>query len=408
MPRLHRRTPIALMLLASVVAGCGPDSASSGGDGDGDGDGDRSGDGDGDGNGDGDGDGDGNGNGDGDGDGNGNGDGDGDGDGDPSPSGDTLSDRYPGDVGLADDPAVLFFDDFEAGWGRWDAPGADTQYLSLLTDGASAHAGSGYLQSSVTRADLDATEYISSQSHINFADPVDVVYLRYYARFVGTAPTPHHWVRMTAGVPGFNGSGRANMVPAGDEGFWFDFDANTDDVFNFYVYWHRMRSGRCNDGSTASGCEGDQGSTYHYGNVFRPPAQAPFPRDAWFCIEMSARANAVGGSDGALAFWVDDQSVGDYRQGHPDGTWLRDSFHTGGCEFSACTAPQPFEGFDFRSSADVQFKGFVLDAYYERGSSANRRATLEDRGIVVSDAQTVLYDDVVIATERVGCRRTDP
>src|SRR5688572_31257629 len=32
---------------------------------------------------------------------------------------DSLSARYPGDVGLAQDPSVLFFDDCEAGWGRW-------------------------------------------------------------------------------------------------------------------------------------------------------------------------------------------------------------------------------------------------------------------------------------------------
>ena len=87
------------------------------------------------------------------------------------------------------------------------------------------------------------------------------------------------------------------------------------------------------------------------------------------------------------------------------GTWLRDSFHTGGCEFSACTEPVPFEGFDFRSDQDVLFKTFVLDAYYERGSSAAKRDELEARGIVVDDAQTILYDDVVIATERIGCRR---
>jgi hypothetical protein len=307
-------------------------------------------------------------------------------------------------VGLGDDPAVIFFDDFETGWGRWDAPDADTEYLKMQSDAATAYAGSGYLQSSVTSAHLEAQEYISSQSHFNFPSSVERVFFRYYAQFVGTAPTPHHWVRMTAGTPEFNGSGRANRVPPGDEGFWFDFDANTDDVFNFYVYWYNMRSGRCNDGSVVPGCEGDQGNTYHYGNVFRPPEQTPFPRDEWFCVEMMASANTVGQMDGALAFWIDDRPVGDYQQGAPDGTWLRDSFHEGGCDFSACTDPEPFEGFDFRSSDAVAFKGFVLDAYYERASSADRRAILEAAGIVVSDAQTVFYDNVVVATERIGCR----
>jgi hypothetical protein len=319
--------------------------------------------------------------------------------------GGSLSARYPGDVGLAQDPSVLFFDDCEAGWGRWSGPESDTATLNMQTDPELAHSGSGFLQSTVTSADLEASEYISSQSHIDFPERVPDVFLRFHARFVGTAPTPHHWVRMTAGIPSFEGSGLANTVPAGDEGFWFDLDASTDDVFNFYVYWHEMRSGRCNNGTAEPGCEGDQGTTYHYGNVLRPPEQTPFPRDQWFCIEMHARASTVGQSDGELAFWIEDQLVGDYRPGTPVGTWLRDSFHTGGCNFSACTEPVPFEGFDFRSSEDVLFKTFVLDAYYERGSSADKRDELEARGIVVDDAQTILYDDVVIATERIGCRR---
>ena len=53
----------------------------------------------------------------------------------------------------------------------------------------------------------------------------------------------------------------------------------------------------------------------------------------------------------------------------------------------------------------MRFKSFMLDAYYERDSDARRRAEMEERGLTVSDARTILYDDVVIATERIGCRR---
>jgi len=314
-----------------------------------------------------------------------------------------LSAQYPGDQGLADDPAVLFFDDFEAGWGRWDAPQADTPYLEWREDDAMAFAGAGMLRSSVTSADLDETMYISSQASIAFPERVDAVYVRFFAQFVGTAPTPHHWVRLTAGTPAFQGSGLANTVPPGDEGFWFDVDASTDDLLNFYVYWHAMRSGRCNDGSATPGCEGDQGTTYYYGNFFRPLHQDALPRDAWFCIEYYAKANTVGERDGVLALWVDDTLLGEYGPGRPSGTWLRSSFHEGGCSFSACTEPAPFEGFDFRTDDDVRFKAFVLDAYYERDSSANRREELEMMGIVPTDAQTILYDNVVIATQRIGC-----
>lgn len=320
-----------------------------------------------------------------------------------SAGGPTLAEEYPGDANIADDPAVLFHDDFENGWGKWDFPTEDTQYLHLEQDAALAHGGTGYLRSTVTTADLQEDEYISSSTRWDFSERVDTVFIRYLARFRGISVPPHHWVRVAAGIPSFSQSGLANTVPSGDEGFWFDFDVSTDDVFNFYVYWHAMRSGQCNDGSATPDCEGDQGSTYYYGNVFRPTGQTPFSRDEWICLEMQARANAVDSSDGALAFWVNDELVGEYGPGYPDGTWLRATFHEGGCDFSACTDPAPFEGFDFRTDPDVLFKSVFLDAYYERNSTAEKRATLEDRGLTVLDEQTIYYDDVVIATERIGC-----
>ncbi len=323
----------------------------------------------------------------------------GDDSGDPS----TLAERYPGDDGIASDPAVLFHDDFESGWGRWDAPNDDTQYLTILS-GDTANAGDGYLQSRVTTADLEADMYISASPRVGF-ERVDEVWWRFYAQFPEVAPNPHHWIRVAAGNESWNRSGLANTVPGGDEGFWFDLDANNDDQLNFYVYWHEMRSGRCNDGSATPGCEGDQGTTYYFGNVFRPPGQAGIPKAEWTCIELRAKANTVGEMDGELSFWVNDEPIGDYRPGNPNGTWLRATFHTDGCEFSACTDPEPFEGFNFRTDDAVGFKAIYLDAYYERDSSARKRMVLEERGLTVSDAQTIYYDDVVVATERIGCRR---
>lgn len=317
----------------------------------------------------------------------------------------TLSDRYPGDVGIDADPSVLFHDDFESGWGRWDGPTADTAHLTIQTDAGTARAGSKYLRSTVTTADLAADQYISSSTRVTFTRRVDEIYWRFYARFPNIAPNPHHWVRMAAGNDTYDSSGLANTVPPGDQGFWFDFDADNDDLFDFYVYWYKMRSGRCNDGTATPGCAGDQGTTYYYGNVFSPPGQSAFPRDQWFCVEIHAKANTVGSSDGELSFFVNDAKIGDYGPGYPDGTWLRAEFHVGGCSFSACTPPAPFEGFDFRSASDVGFKSIFLDAYYERDTSAQKRAVLEGRGLTVSDEQTIYYDDVVAATTRIGCAR---
>src|SRR5690606_35419522 len=174
-------------------------------------------------------------------------------------SDESLSSLYPGDVGIDADPAVIFADDFEGGWGKWNAPVSDTEHL-FIENGAESHSGSGYLRSTVTFAQLEEDEYISSSTRIDFSRRTEAIYIRFYAQFKGISVTPHHWVRVAAGNEDFQSSGLANTVPAGDAGFWFDFDVSTEDVFNFYVYWYKMRSGRCNDGTAVPGCEGDQGS----------------------------------------------------------------------------------------------------------------------------------------------------
>jgi hypothetical protein len=305
--------------------------------------------------------------------------------------GQTLSEQYPGDAGIDADPAVLFHSGFENDFAGWTGHWGDT---TIVSDPTLAHAGSKLMRARVTRAQLDAEEYVAAAADFVFPVRVDQVYWRFYARFVGATATPHHWVRVAAGTASFNGDGLANTVPAGDRGFWFDVDASrTTSFFNFYVYWHQMRSGRCNNGTAVPGCAGDQGSTYYYGNNFTPAGQTAFARDAWICLEIMAKANTVGSFDGALALWKDGALVGAYETGTPRGRWLRDNFYSWGQYF---IDEQAFEGFNFRSSADVKLKKVVLDAYYERGSLPSG----------APEAQVILYDDVVVATERIGCRTT--
>lgn len=332
--------------------------------------------------------------------------------GDSETSSKTLSETYPRDVGMAADERVLFFDDFEQGWGRWDFPNRDTEHLFIENEPGSAD--NDVLRSTVTRQQLllDQTPpspeppgdgNISASTRATFDRRVDTLYWRFRVRFAGIAPNPHHWARVSAGTNDFGSSGRANLVPSGDEGFWFNFDATNDNDFEFYAYWYNMRSGNCNNGTTTPGCAGDQGHSNYYGNSFRPKPPTTFPRDQWFCVEMMGKANSVGAADGELAFWIDDQLVEHYRPGAPSGTWLRETFHSGGCSFSACTPPAPFEGFDFRSTADVRFKRIYLDAYNQLDTFDRKIGALESKGLTVSREQTIYYDDVVAATERIGC-----
>ena len=302
-----------------------------------------------------------------------------------------ISAHYPRDVGIAADPRVLFASDFENGLAGWTRYTNDTDHITVLTDATLAHAGTHFLRAQVTRTQLAANANISANAQYDFATRVPEVYWRFHTRFVGQTASPHHWVRVAAGMPSYQSDGLANTVPPGNQGFWFDLDASQGKTFAFYAYWYKMRSGRCNDGSATPGCAGDQGSTYYYGNNFNPAGQTAFAPDSWFCLEIRAKANTVGQSDGELTLWKDDALVGEYKPGTPRGRWLRDNFYSWGQYY---IDEQAFEGFDFSSDANVLLKRVTLDAYYQ----------VDTLPASAPEAQVIVYDDVVIATSRIGCR----
>jgi hypothetical protein len=302
-----------------------------------------------------------------------------------------LSKQYPRDVGIAADPRVLFASDFENGMTGWTRYTNNTDQIAVLTDATRAHAGSKYMRAQVTRTQLAASANISANAQLDFATRVPEVYWRFHTRFVGQTASPHHWVRVAGGTPSYQSDGLANTVPPGNQGFWFDLDAGETKMFAFYVYWYKMRSGRCNDGSATPGCAGDQGTTYYYGNNFNPAGQTAFAPDSWFCLEIRAKANTVGRSDGEVTLWKDDALVGEYKPGTPRGRWLRDNFYSWGQYF---VDEQGFDGFDFRSDADVLLERVTLDAYYQSDTLP----------AAAPEAQVILYDDVVVATARIGCR----
>lgn len=315
-----------------------------------------------------------------------------------------LSETYVNDVGMSADPSVLFNSGFESdlsGWSNvsWADPGISTtsDLMTVINSTANANGGNKYLQSKVTKTQLKVNggsyQYISAQVQHKLAAPTDVMYVRFYTRYVGLTEIPHHWIRVGAGN---SAGGQANTVPKGNTSFWFDLDIDDGDNFNFYAYWHQMKSGRCENGSATPGCAGDQGTTYYYGNTFKPANQTPFPRDKWVCVEFMAKANTVGTNDGELALWKDGKLIGEYKTGAPVGHWRRDSFLTFGQWFNPATfGSYPFEGFNFRTSASVKFSYLSVDAYYQRDTTTNTNAP---------DAQTIHYDDFVVANKRIGCK----
>lgn len=313
-------------------------------------------------------------------------------------SGVGISAQYPGDEGIASHPSVLFHSDFESGLEGWDSYTQNPSRLDVIDDSSRAHGGSRFLRAEITRAMLEDDPYISAQARKRF-EPVDEIYWRFHARFVGNTAPPHHWVRTIALSDSYSADGHAGFKPGGADGFWFDFDVRNDDTFKFYTYWHEMRSWMCNDGTTDPGCAGYNGPSQnpYYGNNFHYEGQSSFPRDQWFCLELHGKANTVGSYDGELAYYLDGVEGARYRTGEPNGRWLRENFFSHGQYFED---QGPFEGFNFRTDEGVGWRLVVLDAYYQKNTLDSKEAN----GYPVQERQTILYDDVVVATERIGCK----
>jgi hypothetical protein len=103
-------------------------------------------------------------------------------------------------------------------------------------------------------------------------------------------------------------------------------------------------------------------------------------------VELMVQVNDLGQSNGEQAFWIDGRLVRDNGQiishlgpGYPNGSWLRD-------KWSPDPAGEPFEGFRWRTAADLLVNYVWLYVYTE-----------EDSYDI-----PVWYDDVVGATSYIG------
>jgi hypothetical protein len=171
----------------------------------------------------------------------------------------------------------------------------------------------------------------------------------------------------------------------GDVSFWTGIEPYGDAWrWDFYTYWMEMRSYENDDGT---------GSTF-WGNSFLRndgdpdfgPIGPSVRRGEWVCMEMMVKVNDIGATNGEQAFWIDGELIRDGGQiishlgpGFPNGSWLRD-------KWSPDPGGEPFEGFRWRTAADLLVNYVWLYVYTE-----------EDSYDI-----PVWYDDVVVATQYIG------
>lgn len=302
---------------------------------------------------------------------------------DGPPPGATLSDQHPGDLGFGSDPAVVWYEDFEAATvaevtGRYDQPqgtermakvaGSTGMGLALTAGGA------------VSAVDL----YKQLPDH-------DELFVRWYAKYQAGVPWHHSGMWFGGYNPGMKfPSPQAGYRPAGDDRFSIAVEPAWDigqasPRFDFYNYWMGMHSYK--DMPTNDG-------TSYYGNSFVHQNGFTVDDGQWVCLEMHVKLNPnpTTGAGAVLEVWKNDMQVIRFDDGGPLGYWIRDKFCPAGANGSECTDyPAPAtEHLDlqFRSTAALALNAFWPQNYVTNAAEG-----------------TLTFDQMVVATSRVGCTR---
>lgn len=304
------------------------------------------------------------------------------------PEGPGLAAHYPGDVGLTDDPAVVLVEDFEKATleeivSRWDAaegnmslsreqpPGSGGQQSLLMT-----HVGEQGTGCSLYR---------------RLPRGYDQLFVRFYVKFHPDCWPVHHFFHVGGYHPPTRwAQGGAGQRPRGDERITVGIEPFGESwQWNYYAYWMEMR------GSPPRGRP--------WGNCFQQPTQPDVERDRWTCMELMIKLNQPATErNGELAMWKDGKLVSHLGPGHPRGKWVFDRFLIGqggqGVRwndqkgdreyFEVAEGGEPFEGFRWRSSEDLQLN-FIWVLFY---------ITQAPPGHV----SQVWFDNIVAATRYIG------
>jgi hypothetical protein len=289
------------------------------------------------------------------------------------PEGNGIAAGYPGDVGIEQDPAVVFADGFEgiendamAARGkdqkgnRWDSC-ANT--VTITTKPGQVHSG--------RKAAQVTFDKVGSHNAVKQFEPgFDTLFLRYYMKYHPEYPGCHHTgMLILAAAPGITlAKGSATgVVPDGRNHFEALVDtqppregSTTPPPGNINIYCYHMDQGRIwGDLLFPTGDVMPKENRWLFEENFVPRPNVNVALGRWICYEVMLKANTPGARDGRVAFWIDGKLAGD------------------------------FPNLRFRTVEELKPNRIIIVAH----SSS------------VRPNQTWWYDDVVAATEYIGPMR---
>lgn len=241
-------------------------------------------------------------------------------------AGDGIASKYPGDQGIANDPTVIFADDFESYAKasdlsqKWDNfyQQDDTRLATAASD---VFAGKQSLELTVPQQDAELSNAVDK--HVS--PELDAIYLRYYAKFqapydvVGSSHNGSsisaHYFNGNQATPGVRADG-TNKFLVNLENWRGEAATASPGFLNVYVYHPAQRD--------------DYGDHFFPTGLVMPNTSLPFDfgpdfvkrpdvipeLERWYCYEYLVKANTPGQKDGRISFWLDGKLIGDFPNLH--------------------------------------------------------------------------------------------
>lgn len=254
--------------------------------------------------------------------------------------------------------------------------------MTFVSDVPSASSGATALRLRAGGGLGEATDFYK-----RFERGYERLFARYYVKYQANAPFHHTGVWLGGYSPALDyPSPKAGIKPNGDDRISVSFEPTGEGAnprMDFYNYWMNMHTG----------------PSQYWGNTLIHREDLVADGDQWMCIEIEIALNPSPGSaaGGELGLWKNDTEIIRFTDSTPLGYWTWDKFcPEPGATGSECTSypPAPTEPLEplnlqWRSSANLQLNYFWPQNY----------------NTDTEQASDVFYDDIVIATERVGCIR---
>ena len=284
-----------------------------------------------------------------------------------------LSEQYPNDLGMENDPNVLFIEKLEGKLADIHKRYSDVKYPQYMSLQPGVPIGS--LSPYCLRISNNGGTTDGGHLYKKF-DPgfEGTVYLRYYVKYPLVSKSYFHHIGVRIG-----GYDPPSGWPVGMAGicnvqtrFSLAYEPVTNDgLMETYMYWPKMHG------------SGDQ----CYGNyLIRNNGRAKtLVFDQWMCVEMMIKLNDPGEYNGELRIWQDGEELGYWKQGYPTGRW------NGGAFLYSGEPLVPFEGFLWWSKEHPNLNvNYIKLEFYDSKSPA------------ASHNNYVEYANIVVAKKRIG------